>query len=112
MEPLIRRLPLQLTVGKLKALCARQFGLDRDLQTLHYKQRSDSGFPEALDDECDDHTLAYYGVPDGAEIYMNERQVGVQQQEEALAKLRLEERVEQQERELHDFQERQKRANM
>ena len=112
MEPLIRRLPLQLTVGKLKALCARQFGLDRDLQTLHYKQRPDSGFPEALDDGCDDHTLAYYGVPDGAEIYMNERPVGVQQQEEALAKLRLEERVEQQERELHDFQERQKRANM
>ncbi len=37
MEPLIRRLPDTLTVGRLKALCARAFGLDMDLMSLHYK---------------------------------------------------------------------------
>jgi Leucine-rich repeat (LRR) protein len=37
MEPLIRRLPGSLTVGRLKALCARAFGLDVDLMTLHFR---------------------------------------------------------------------------
>ena len=37
MEPVIRRLPGSLTVGRLKALCARVFGLDVDLMSLHYK---------------------------------------------------------------------------
>lgn len=37
MEPLIRRLPDTLTVGRLKALCARAFGLDMDLMSLHFR---------------------------------------------------------------------------
>lgn len=37
MEPLIRRLPGSLTVGRLKALCARAFGLDLDLMSLHFR---------------------------------------------------------------------------
>jgi hypothetical protein len=36
-EPLIRRLPGTLTVGRLKALCARAFGLDIDLMILHFR---------------------------------------------------------------------------
>lgn len=36
-EPLQKRLPTSLTVGRLKALCARAFGLDFDLQVLHCK---------------------------------------------------------------------------
>lgn len=39
MEPLIRRLPSSLTVGRLKALCARAFGLDVDLMTLHFRTK-------------------------------------------------------------------------
>jgi hypothetical protein len=37
MEPLIRRLPGTLTVGRLKALCGRAFGLDVDLMSLHFR---------------------------------------------------------------------------
>ncbi len=36
-EPLQKRLPTSLTIGRLKALCARAFGLDFDLQILHCK---------------------------------------------------------------------------
>lgn len=34
-EPIQKRLPISLTIGRLKALCARAFGLDFDLQVLH-----------------------------------------------------------------------------
>jgi tubulin-specific chaperone E len=37
MEPIRKRLPSSLTVGRLKALCVRVFGLDFDLQVLHYR---------------------------------------------------------------------------
>jgi tubulin-specific chaperone E len=37
MEPLVRRLPGSLKVGRLKALCARAFGLDVDLMSLHFR---------------------------------------------------------------------------
>jgi hypothetical protein len=36
-EPIIRRLPDSLAVGRLKALCARAFGLDVDLMSLHFR---------------------------------------------------------------------------
>ena len=116
-EPLIRRLPTQLTVSKIKALCARQFGLDRDLQTLHFCRPNTTGsssaedsFPECL--ECDDQTLAYYGVPDGAELLMNEVDLTEQQRMATIEAEQQLERVQAQERELYEFRERQKRANM
>lgn len=108
-EPLIRRLPTQLTVGKLKALCARQFRLDIDLQALSFRRSTADAFPEAMD--CDDHTLHYYGVPDGAEILMNEIDLEAVAREQEHSTQLLTQRVDQQERELHEFQERQKRAN-
>lgn len=37
MEPILRRLPDSLSVGRLKALCARTFGLGVDLMTLHFR---------------------------------------------------------------------------
>ena len=106
MDALVRRLPQQLTVGRLKALCARQFGLDIDLQTLHYRQ-TEQAFPTAMDGN--DHTLAYYGVPDGAEILMNELDVEALQREEERVAKELAQRMARQELELDDFQERQKR---
>ena len=103
MDPLIRRLPSGLQVGRLKALCARHFGLDIDLQTLHFRTCTDA-FPLAMDD--DENTLAYYGVSDGAEILMNEQDV---QQREKDAEQEVVNRMRQQELELNSFQERQKR---
>lgn len=108
-EPLIRRMPMQLTVGKLKALCARQFGFDIELQTLHFRRSNADAFPEAMD--CDDHTLHSYGVPDGAEILMNEINLEALAREQQLATHALAERVDQQERELQDFAKRKNRAN-
>jgi hypothetical protein len=42
MAPIQKRLPSSLTVGRLKALCARVFGLDFDLQVLHYRSEVSS----------------------------------------------------------------------
>ena len=69
MEPIVRRLPDSLGVGRLKALCSRAFGLDVDLMSLHFRTEADA-FPLELAD--DSNSLKYYGVCDGAEILMNE----------------------------------------
>ena len=93
MEPLLRRLPGSLTIKRLKAMCARTFQLDPDLQRLHFA--TDDAFPTALDDE--EHTLAYYGVPDGATIYMKEvdaKDLAAQQQQ---TQQELEDHIQQQE---------------
>lgn len=37
MEPIVRRLPDSLAVGRLKALCSRAFALDVDLMSLHFR---------------------------------------------------------------------------
>ena len=37
MEPLRKRIPTSLKVGRIKAMCARAFGLDMDLQILHFR---------------------------------------------------------------------------
>jgi len=68
-EPLQKRLPGNLRVGRLKIMCARGFGLNVELQRLHIRVDGDP-FPTELDD--DENTLAYYTVNDGAEILMNE----------------------------------------
>jgi hypothetical protein len=37
MEPLRKRIPTSLKVGRIKAMCARAFGLDIDMQILHFR---------------------------------------------------------------------------
>ncbi|KAL7468346.1 hypothetical protein ACHAXS_008564 [Conticribra weissflogii] len=37
MEPLRKRLPRSLKVGRIKAMCARAFGVEIDLQVLHFR---------------------------------------------------------------------------
>ncbi len=68
-EPMSKRLPSSLQIGRLKQMCKRAFKLDIDLQVLHFKADKQS-LLSPLDD--DDNTLAYFGVSDGAEIFMNE----------------------------------------
>lgn len=68
-EPLHKRLPGNLKVGRLKIMCARGFGLNVELQRLHLSNDGDP-FPTELGD--DENTLAYYAVNDGAVILMNE----------------------------------------
>jgi len=68
-EPLHKRLPGNLKVGRLKIMCARGFGLNVELQRLHLSNDGDP-FPAELGD--DENTLAYYAVNDGAVILMNE----------------------------------------
>ncbi|GAX25818.1 hypothetical protein FisN_17Lh223 [Fistulifera solaris] len=110
MEPLVRRFPADLTVGRLKALCSRYFGLDLDLQALHYRASPDQGFPTAMEsDEC---TLAYYGVPDGAEILVNELDAEALNNEKQQAERNLIDRVQKQEKELAEFQTRQRHADI
>lgn len=66
----------------------------------------DDAFPTELDD--DDHTLAYYGICDGAEILMNEIDLDAQKREEERMAKEHEERVAKQERDARALQELQK----
>merc|ERR1712224_224153 len=68
-EPIQKRLPSSLTVGRLKSLCWRAFRLDIDLQVLYYRSAEDA-FPTELKE--DSYTLAYYGINDCGEVLMNE----------------------------------------
>jgi Ubiquitin-like domain len=96
--PLIRRLPLTLTILQVKTMLARHFGLDIDLQQLtfvaaatmatattttseaaHGEEHNPTSLvrnttpgllPTIMDD--DEATLGYFGVDDGAIIYMHE----------------------------------------
>mmetsp|Transcript_17270 Transcript_17270/g.38952 ORF Transcript_17270/g.38952 Transcript_17270/m.38952 type:complete len:458 (+) Transcript_17270:685-2058(+) len=71
-EPLHRRLPGSMEVGRLKQMCRRAFGLDVERIALHFKSQNDP-IPIALEDDlC---TLSYYGVTDGCEILMNEKEL-------------------------------------
>ena len=96
-EPLRRRLPGSLAVGRVKILCSRAFGLDVDLQTLHFRSGDGAdAFPTELDD--DDNAFSYYGVTDGAEILMNEIDVEARKRDEEREKILQERRIEEQER--------------
>lgn len=110
-DPVRKRLPSSLKVGRLKIMCAKVFGLDIDLQLLHFRsevrllcirlsvfcpclckvQLSNSIshrflFPQGdafpTELDDDDNTLGYYGVSDNAEILMNEIDVKNQALEE------------------------------
>eukprot|EP01083_Nonionella_stella_P227466 807031_1 len=79
LDPLRKRLPSSLKIGRLKIMCARAFGLDVELQMLHFRVEGDA-FPSEMDD--DENTLAFYGVSDGAEILMNEVDVKAERLEQ------------------------------
>ncbi len=79
MKPIQKRLPSNLKVGRLKVMCLRAFNLDVDLQLLHFKSNESDPFPTELDE--DENTLAFYGVSDGAQIYMNEVDLEAKQRE-------------------------------
>jgi hypothetical protein len=110
--PLIRRFPTSLTVAKLKALLARHFGLDWDLQELTWQATATKDSLPTLLEE-DDQSLAYYGVMDGATIFLHEVDVRARQEAHAQAKQKEKDRLHKQERELQDFVDVQKKmANM
>ncbi|GKY92323.1 hypothetical protein MPSEU_000203400 [Mayamaea pseudoterrestris] len=101
MDPLLRRLPNQLTVGRLKALCSRQFGLPVDLQNLMVCSSS-SSIPVPMPD--DDRSLEYYGVSDGSEILVHEMDERQLQMERKRDQQDLERRIEEQQAQLDQFQ--------
>ncbi|KAL7565754.1 hypothetical protein ACA910_010194 [Epithemia clementina (nom. ined.)] len=121
--PLHRRVPVTLTIAQVHALLERQFGLDADLQELRVSfggggsggGGQQSGMATTvLDDPTRD--LVYFGVMDGSIVYMHEKE-----DEDTLSKpttkpngkkasSSLEQRMEQQEAELHDFLERQQKT--
>ena len=122
-EPFTRRLPTQMTIRKVKALCARQFDTELDNQILYFSHASttgDNSIPQILD--CNDHTLHYYGVPDGAEILMHEitdqrsknvtddniHVVNVDENEHQTQQIELDQRLDRLEKEMYDFKLRQK----
>lgn len=95
MEPVCKRLPGSTTIGRLKCLCQRVFGLDAELQILHLSEK-DSAFPTELDE--DENTLAYYGVMDSSEILMNEVDLEADAERKRRQEEEYEKRLEMQER--------------
>lgn len=69
LEPVTKKLPRSLTVSKLQLLVKQLFGLDPRLQQLSVRVFKDAP-PTSLDD--DKASLAYYGVVEGSEIFINE----------------------------------------
>lgn len=69
LEPITKRLPRSLQVAKLQLMVKQLFGLEPRLQHLSMRVLKDAP-PTFLDDETS--TLQYYGVADGAEIFINE----------------------------------------
>jgi len=67
-EPTTKKLPLSLTIAKLRGLVRQMFGVEQHLQQLSIRQYKDSP-PTLLDD--DDATLGYFGFCDGSELFVN-----------------------------------------
>lgn len=64
-----KKLPLTLSIGKLRGMLAQLYGLDPGCQQLALRVDKDS-IPVVLDD--DDSSLSFYGAVDGSEIFVNE----------------------------------------
>lgn len=69
LEPVTKKLPRSMVIGKVKLLVKQLFGLEPRLQQLALRVYKDS-VPTLLEDEMS--TLGYYGAIDGAEIFINE----------------------------------------
>jgi hypothetical protein len=69
-EPITKRLPSSLSIGKLRLLIKQLFSVDPMNQYLSLRIYKDS-IPTELDDDIS--TLQYYGAIDNAEIFINER---------------------------------------
>ena len=67
--PQTKKVPMSITVGKLKLLCEKLFKVRADVQRLFYKEPF-QGMPELL--EPDDYDISYLGVRDGASILVEE----------------------------------------
>jgi hypothetical protein len=121
--PVIRKLPVTLTLGRLKSMLARHFDLDADLQELSWVvqsepassaagskrpgRRQDQALPTQLN-EHDSSTLEQCGLVHGAVVFMNEREISPREKENHNQAM-LDRRIQQQEQELAEF-ERRKRA--
>jgi hypothetical protein len=119
--PVIRRLPANLTLGKLKAMLGKQFDLDADLQELSWivaspdnggggrepgqgRQRRPQQMATPLN-EPDSATLERCGLVHGAIVFMNERVITPSEKEEH----RFLQKIQQQEEQRARFEQR-KRA--
>lgn len=68
--PQTKKVPMTLTVGKLKLLCEKLFKVKADAQQLYYKEPY-MAMPELL--EPDDYDISYLGVRDGASILVEDK---------------------------------------
>jgi len=69
-EPVTKKLPETMTIGALKGLCAKLFGVGVLKQRLSYHQNK-SSFSYDLDDNL--RQLAYYGVANQGEIWIHDK---------------------------------------
>ncbi|OQR97361.1 tubulin-specific chaperone E [Achlya hypogyna] len=69
MEPMAKKLPLNMTVGQLKTLVGKKYGLEPAALQLSFRATAKE-MPVPLDDDSGD--VGYYGLQDGAEILVND----------------------------------------
>jgi Leucine-rich repeat (LRR) protein len=70
-EPVTKKLPATLNVGRLKLMVKQLTGIEPHLQQLSLRLCKDrEAVPTLLDDDA--ATLSYYGINDGSDIFINE----------------------------------------
>ena len=102
-EPVKKKVPASFQVAKIKQLCKRLFDLDTELQVLYYESgdKASGVVPNYLDD--DDSSLGFFGVQDGAVIYMNERDLAGEERTKEAWAAEQRAREEEQERRVKSF---------
>jgi len=103
-EPVTKKLPASFQVGKLKQLMKRLFDLEPELQTLYFEvgDKSSGTVPNFLDD--DEANIGFFGVADGATIFMNELDLKQRAREQEAWAAEQKRREEEQERRLASLQ--------
>ena len=69
LEPIVKKIPLSLTLSKLRVLIKQLFNVEVELQQLSIRSSKDS--PPILLEDDDESTLRYYGFADGTELFIN-----------------------------------------
>ena len=68
LEPTVKKIPLSLTLGKLRVLVKQLFNVDASVQQLSI-QLDKNAPPVLLEDE--EASLRFFGVIDGTDLYIN-----------------------------------------
>lgn len=113
-KPWVRRLPVGVTLGRLKLLLEKVFELDRDLMTFTMLEEQldgkGGGVAVPIPNDNDEASLWHLGIADGAKLFLHELEAPVAGKGARMAGKDWERRVDEQEEALNSFHDRARRA--